>query len=64
MRRSSVCWSGASSAAKDSEIAGESSHKWTLFLKARGIKIGCFENCNVFEYTDLGIAQIQSYFMA
>ena len=64
MRRSSVCWSGASSAAKDSEIAGESGHKRTLFLKAHGTKIGCFENSTVFEYTDLVIGQIQSYFMA
>ena len=64
MHRSSVCWSGASSVAKDSDIAGESSHKWTLFLKTRGIKIGCFENCIVFEHTDLVIGQIQSYFMA
>ena len=64
MRRSSVCWSGASSVAKDSEIAGESSNKWTLFLKARGIKIGCFENCIVSEHSDLVIGQMQSYFMA
>jgi very-short-patch-repair endonuclease len=64
MHRSSVCWSGASSIAKGSDIAVEPDHKRTLFLKAHGIKIGCFENCIVFEHTDLVIGQMQSDFMA
>ena len=64
MHRSSVCWSGASSLAKDSDIAGESDHTRTLKLKTSGIKIGCFENCTVFKHTDLGLGQMQSYFMA
>lgn len=64
MHRSSVCWSGASSVAKDSECAGPSGHKRTLYLKTYGVKIGGSENYTVFEYRDLVVGQMHSYFMA
>lgn len=62
MHRSSVCWSGASSAAKDSNMAVVFDHERSRLLKTDRIKIVRFENCTVSEQTDLVIGQMQSYF--